>query len=379
MLNRILFVIGLLFSLVLVWNTTQRTAPAGFAVRHNIHNDAPPIYETFFASNAITNEVHSAGVVELSNGNIRAVWYGGTREGHADVAIYTNVWDTTSNKWGREQIAVDVQTTQAGTDRYTRKLGNPVIARGPDNNLWLFYVSAAGGWATSSVNLSISVDEGESWGVPKRLTSSPFLNLSTLVKGNPIHFSDGTVGLPVYHEFLAKFGELLRLDTKGNVIDKTRLSWGRDSLQPVIMPYSESRAISLMRYAGGPPNRILAQYSHNSGLSWTTPFKTGLPNPNAAITGISINGGRQLLIVFNNDPNERDHLSLAVSSDQGATWKIIHEFERWNPSWEGGKQGYSYPSLIQTEKGDFHLVYSWNVHKIKHVHFNQAWLESKYP
>ena len=134
-----------------------------------------------------------------------------------------------------------------------------------------------------------------------------------------------------------------------------------------------------MRYAGAPPNRILASHSDNMGLNWTAPLKTDWPNPNAAITGISRNDGKQLLMVFNNDSDERDHLSLAVSNDHGANWKILHEFEQWDPKWEGRKQGYSYPSLIQSKNGDFHLVYSWNVHKIKHVHFNQAWLESKYP
>ncbi len=379
MLIRTLFILGLALSLVLTWNATQCPAPTGFAVKPVVSSDDLPVYKASFASNRVTTEVHSAAAVELTNGDIRAVWYGGTREGHADVAIYTNVWDTSSSKWGRERIAVDIQTTRLGTNRYTRKLGNPVITRGPDKNLWLFYVSAVGGWATSSINLSISRDDGETWETPKRLIASPFLNFSTLVKGNPIHFTDGTIGLPVYHEFLAKFGELLRLDTEGNIIDKTRLAWGRDSLQPVILPYSESKAISLMRYAGDPPNRILAQHSDNSGLSWPPPSKIDLPNPNAAITGISINGGSQLLMVFNHDPDERDHLSLAVSSNQGADWKVVHKFEQWNKERKDKKQGLSYPSLIQAKNGDFHLMYSWNVHKIKHVHFNQAWLESKYP
>jgi predicted neuraminidase len=261
--------------------------------------------------------------------------------------------------------------------RYARKLGNPIIARGSNNNLWLFYVSAVGGWATSSINLSISKGEGKSWGPPKRLIASPGLNLSTLVKGTPILFTDGSIGLPVYHEFLAKFGELLRLDKNGNVIDKTRLSWGRDSLQPVIMPYSEQEAVSMLRYAGDPPNQIMAQYTNNSGLNWPEPFKTTLPNPNAAIAGIAVNGGKRLLMIFNDHSDERDKLSLAVSDNQGESWKTINIFEEWKKDWKGDNQGYSYPSLIQTINGDFHLVYSWNVQKIKHVHFNQAWLESK--
>lgn len=379
MSTRILFTIGLLFILGLAWTALQNPSPAGFMVQRKIPNNDRPVYETSFASSGVTSEVHSAGVIELRNGDIRAVWYGGTREGHADVAIYTNLWDASSGKWGQEQVAIDLATTRTGAKRYARKIGNPVITRGTNNAIWMFYVSAVGGWATSSINLVISRDEGKSWDTPKRLITSPTLNLSTLVKGNPIHFTDGSIGLPVYHEFLAKFGELLRLDKDGNVIDKARLAWGNDSLQPVIIPYSEREAISILRYAGDPPNRILAQYSDNAGLDWTAPFKTRLPNPNSAIAGIGINGGKRMLLVFNDDPEERDKLSLAITDDHGSTWKLIHVFELWNDEWEGKHQGYAYPSLIQASNGDFHLVYSWNVQKIKHVRFNRAWLESHNP
>ncbi len=379
MIIRFLFIVGVALCLGLAWKVMQQPAPAGFLLSPKFPSSNAPRYTESFASSGVTSEVHSAGVVELSNGNMRSVWYGGTREGHKDVAIYTSVWDASNNKWGQEHIALDIQTTRHGTRRYTRKLGNPIITHGPDNSLWLFYVGAVGGWATSSINLTISRDDGETWDRPKRLIASPFLNFSTLVKGNPIHFTDGSIGLPVYHEFLAKFGELLRLDTTGNIIDKTRLAWGRDSLQPVIFPYSESNAISLLRYAGDPPNRILTQSTDNAGLSWPEPVKTALPNPNAAITGIGINQGKQLLLVFNNDPEERDHLSLAISKDHGSSWNIIHTFERWNHEQKIHNQGYSYPSLIQAKNGDFHLVYSWNIRKIKHIHFNQAWLDSRLP
>lgn len=374
-----LFTISLLFILGLAWKAIEYPDPAGFVVNPKIQDSEKPLYHSSFASNEVTTEVHSAGVVELPNGDIRAVWYGGTREGHADVAIYTNVWNAANGTWGQEQIAISLGSTSASNMRYARKLGNPVITRGSDNNLWLFYVTAVGGWATSSINLSISKDEGQTWRAPRRLITSPAFNFSTLVKGKPVHFTDGSVGLPVYHEFLAKYGELLRLDNSGNVIDKTRLAWGRDSLQPVIMPYSEQEAVSMLRYAGDAPHRILVQFTSTAGLSWPAPFKTDLPNPNAAITGITINGGNRLLMVFNDHPEERDKLSLAVSDNQGESWEIIHIFEGWKEDWKGKNQGYSYPNLIQTTNGDFHLVYSWNVQKIKHVHFNQAWLESKTP
>jgi predicted neuraminidase len=36
---------------------------------------------------------------------------------------------------------------------------------------------------------------------------------------------------------------------------------------------------------------------------------------------------------------------------------------------------FSYPYLIRTQNGDFHLAYTWNRAFIKHLAFNRAWLE----
>src|SRR3981081_4452046 len=150
----------------------------------------------------------------------------------------------------------------------------------------------------------VSQDEGETWNPPRRLVASPFFNISTLVKGPPLQFADGAIGLPVYHEFLGKFGELLRRDAAAPVIQKPRLSWGQSSLQPVIVPRSEAEAMGFMRYAGNPPNRILMIRTSDGGAHWSMPVKTALPNPNAAIASVLLAGGR-LLLAFNNAEENR--------------------------------------------------------------------------
>jgi len=38
---------------------------------------------------------------------------------------------------------------------------------------------------------------------------------------------------------------------------------------------------------------------------------------------------------------------------------------------------FSYPSLLQDEQGNYHLVYTWLRKRIKHVQFNEAWLTQK--
>src|SRR3989304_1628787 len=58
-------------------------------------NSPVPFYRNgFIQIEGQTPIVHSPSVVELNDGNLLAVWYGGTREGVKDVAIYRS----TSNR-----------------------------------------------------------------------------------------------------------------------------------------------------------------------------------------------------------------------------------------------------------------------------------------
>lgn len=372
-----------------------------------------------FVSHRKLVRTHAACLVELGDGNIRAFWYAGTGEGTQDVTIQTAVFDPRVGRWSPERMVASRETTQHALFRYVKKLGNPVAAREADGALSLFYVTVSlGGWAGSSITAITSRDDGETWAPARRIITSPFFNLSTLVKGQSFTYADGTMGLPIHHEFLGKFGELLRLDASGALIDTVRLSSGRSCLQPVVMVEDANRALVLMRYAGRMrPNRVISTTTENGGQTWTSPVKSPLSNSNAALTGLVLPDGR-LLVVLNDSEDDRNTLSLAVSSDGGSTWKTIYTVEdKTAAEWQGlddahysaaietlaratngtapdagdyaesvkrqmhSEKGwsfeFSYPCLIRTSRGDFHLVYTWNEAFIKHVQFSQTWLDQR--
>ncbi len=360
--------------------TLTAPPPGGFAVAQAASRSASspePFYSAQLLPNNSAQSVHSATAAEISGGRLRAFWYGGSREGASDVAIYTSVYSLPEKNWSPERVVVTREFAQRHLRRYIRKLGNPVAGRDAKGRLCLYFVSVSvGGWAGSAVNLIVSEDEGETWSPPRRLVASPFFNISTLVKGAPLLFSDGAVGLPVYHELLGKFGELLRLDAEGHAIGKTRLSWGQSSLQPVIVPRSDKEAVGFMRYAGDPPNRILMVRTADGGVHWSPPAKTQLPNPNAAIASTLLSDGA-LLLAFNNAEENREDLSLALSTDFGSTWRIAHRFEGDSGSPQATVLEYSYPWIMQDRAGDIHVLYTWGRSRIKHVRFNRAWLEGK--
>ncbi|MFL6713450.1 MAG: exo-alpha-sialidase, partial [Sulfurifustis sp.] len=346
---------------------TRSRAPAAEAVAQ---------YENRFASHPQRQSVHSAAAIAVRDG-IRGFWYSGTVEGASDTVIATALYSSRDASWGEEQTILTRELTQRHLHRYVRKLGNPVVVRDSRNRIWLFYVSASlGGWSGSAINVVLSDDNGYTWSAPRRLVTSPFFNISTLVKGRPFVFGDGSIGLPVYHEFIGKFGELLRLDPEGRVVAKTRLSWGRHALQPVIVTESPTEAVGFMRYCGKDAGRVLMFSTHDAGKTWSEPVKLALPNPNAAVDAVGLDDHR-LLLVFNNRENDRDDLSLAFSPDKGLTWKAVHAFHALAPTPDGARAEQSYPWIVDDQEGRFHLLYTWARQRIRHVEFNSRWVSEQ--
>ena len=378
-------------------------------------NNVAANFRTHFVSTQQNISTHAASLVELSDGRIRAFWFAGSREGAQDVEIRSAVFDPAKDSWSPEQGIANREDTQRALLRYVKKLGNPVAQRASDGTLWLFYVTVSlGGWAGSSITAITSNDDGASWSPARRLITSPFINISTLIKGTPFLYGDGTMGLPVYHEFIGKFGELLRISGTGEIIDKQRLSSGISTLQPVMLIKNPQQAIVLMRRSGSSPARVIATATNDAGQHWSLPAETALANPDAAISGVVLPDGR-MLVVLNNIEAGRDALSLVVSADGGATWKTVYQLEDQHgqpveparylqaagelaktteasitdaTDYANSAQRnkcvaqtcafeFSYPYLIQTHNGDFHLVYTWNRSFIKHVQFKSAWLDQR--
>lgn len=402
------------------WKVLMRVPAADFAVTAKPTLVANPVlavpapaaassslkFDAQFVSSSPGQAVHAASMVELPNGNLRAVWFSGSREGAGDVTIQTAVLDAASQHWSPESTVFNRQQIQAGLWRYVKKLGNPVIARAPDGSLSLWMVNVSlGGWAGSAITWSRSTDEGLNWSQPRRLVTSPFLNVSTLVKGAPVLMADGQLSLPVYHEFVTKFGEVLRISPQGQVLDKTRIPQSHTSLQPVLLATDALHATAYMRAGQG--GRVTSSDTNDAGRTWSAAHVTGLPNPDSALAGLVDRSGRQWLAL---NPSAAGRTSLGVlaangaGSFEGATPRVVERapeqqtassvasYERLLGdelktaganeeqvsaylasarrqlcNAENCAQEFSYPYLLQTRDGYLHLVYTWHRTRIKHV------------
>ena len=392
------------------WSSEELTSPATRSrPAQEISPDGSFRFDARFVSAAPGQAVHAASLVELKDGRLQAVWFSGSREGAGDVAIHTAFLNSSSLQWGPETVLMAREQLQRGLWRYVKKIGNPVIARAPDGSLLLWMVNVSlGGWAGSSISSIRSTDEGASWSPPRRLVTSPFLNISTLVKAGPIAMANGDISLPVYHEFLTKFGEVLRLNSAGQVVDKVRIANSQTSLQPVLLASEAERAQVYLR--SGNARALMTSDTRDAGKSWSPTRASAWPNPDSALAGLVSRTGGQWLAL---NPAERNRDVLALlhapaggSFNRARRWTVessvspqvllaADSFDRRLSdeliargasaaqaqayvaiamrqlcSGASCAQEFSYPYLLESRDGAIHLVYTWHRTRIKHVRFD---------
>lgn len=321
--------------------------------------------------------VHAASLIALKDGAVRAFWFAGSREGAPDVVINTSVFDPNAARWSAPTVVIDRVGAEKGLSRYIAKLGNPVPARMADGRMQLFFVTVSiGGWAGSSISSMISDDEGLTWGQAQRLISSPLINLSTLVKSPAITFADGRLGLPAYHEWIGRFGELLRVDA-GRVIDKRRMSSGRGAIQPAMLIDGPQEASALFRQtrSSSQPKQIPVSETKDAGQSWTVSGDLEIPNPNSALATLTLTNGTRLM-VLNNIEAGRYRLVMVMREPSSTQWQVIQVIEDDESLLNGQHREFSYPYLTSAHGEDAHLVYTWDRKKIRHIYFPASWFKS---
>ncbi len=355
-----------------VWRAPTPAAPAFVAPAPAVASELP----AEFASEklpAVAPFAHSVSLAELPDGRLAAVWFAGSREAVGDVAIWFSTRDGAG--WSAPRTAATRATTAAATRAYVSILGNPTLyAEGGKLHLW--YVSVGfGGWSASSINHSVSADGGESWSPAEKLVTSPFFNISTLVRAPPVALADGGVGLPVYHELGANRAEWLRLSADGRILGKARIPSLRSALQPAVAALDGRRALALMRDSGSGDGRVLAAVSADGGLSWQSSSSPPVDNPNSSVALLRLASGRLLLAANPLTGRGRYMLALFLSEDEGKTWTQARVVEN-DPE---GNANYAYPSLLQTRDGRIHMAYSWRNQVIAHAVFSEAWLKGDPP
>ena len=363
----------------IAWQETGRTVWEGF----HVEETSPPSPEnqrSFFQGEAINPGqnlpmVHVASLVEMSDQTLAAVWYGGSGECSPDVRIYGALQRKGATEWSPPRAIMTREQAEKDLGRPVKSLGNALLLANPSGSLRLLFVTIAmGRWSGSQLNTCLSSDGGATWSRAERLTLSPLFNFSELVRNRPVGLESvrrdepGGWCVPIYQEFLGKFPELLWLqECSGRLaVRKSRIAGGCSTFQPSLTAFDLQHALVLLRdYTQS--KRIFLSRTDDGGRSWGKPEITALPNPDAGISGLRLSDER-MITAFNDSVSGRDNLTLAVSADEGRSWKRFAVIEK-----ESGAS-FSYPYLMRTSDGLIHLAYTWKSKTIRSATFTEGWI-----
>jgi len=316
---------------------------------------------------------HAATIVELPNGHLLCAWFAGTHEGHEDVAIWLARHD--GDRWLESAKVADVPGVP---------LWNPVLFRDAHDEVWLFYKvgPTIPSWTGAAIRSS---DGGHTWSAPVVFPAG----LLGPAKNKPITLSNGDILSPTSSETWRSWACWVEISadgghnwTKHGPIAVTGYDAPSDQSDPVSAVWdAETRKLRLPKDHAGviqpsvwevEPGRlrmvmrstrlvgaVCMADSNDYGRTWSRVRTTAVANPNSGLDVVCLPDGH-IAMVCNPVSEGRTPLSLLVSSDNGESWQRVLDLET--------KPGeYSYPSVILSERGVLHVVYTHDRTSIKHA------------
>lgn len=318
--------------------------------------DEAILVDEFLYREASFPQCHSASIVETTNGDLVATYFGGTKERNPDVCIWVSRKPKGSNTWTAPQKAAD----GVFSSDYREACWNPVLYQVPNGELRLYFKigKSVAGWKGWMVR---SKDGGKTWSQREQLPDSlygPIKNKPILNKGRLIApTSDERKGWRVYFEYSDDMGKNWKRT------DFVEADKGVLAIQPSIIVLPDGRLEALCRTRS---RQVGVTFSSDNGETWSKLQLIDMPNNNSGLDAVTLKDGGYVM-VCNHWPIEPDKqkgartpLALMRSSD-GIHWT------HWITLEDSPISQYSYPSIIQTSDGHLHTVYTWRRLRVKHI------------
>lgn len=292
---------------------------------------------------------HAATVAVFPDGELFAAWYSYLGPEELDGAkIYSARKKPGDAAWSEPKLEI----------ARDEPVGNPVLFIESDDVL-LFYAVAPLGWSTARIELVRSADRGETWSEPVQLPGP----IGSNVRFPPIRLRDGRLLLPAYDDLF--YRSMFLTSTDGADWELLPIVSSGDEarpIQPSVVELDSGRLLAVMRNTAKGWLWVMA--SDDGAATWTPPADSGFPNPGSAAALHSLASGH-LILVYNDSPEERRPLTIALSEDDGQTWPhrmILAD----------GDETYSYPSVTQSPDGHIHIVYTLARREIRHAVLDES-------
>jgi predicted neuraminidase len=298
-------------------------------------------------------QVHGSSLVATAEGLLVCCWFGGSREGKPDTAIW-GARETVPGTWAEPVMIADVGPTPHWNPVLSRDPALPtdaplrlVFKIGPHPIKW----HSRQGWL-DPVSMSLTTPRavpGRAPGTP----ADPALDRASgeippdlgPVRSKPIRTSSGTWLAPASVESKQEWYARIDRSTDGGATwsagHPIRLAdrRGLGIIQPVLFLTQTGNPAFLARSTEGVA--FMAQ-STDDGQSWSMPVASALPNNNAGFDIERLQQG-PLLLAYNpvsGDWAARTPLSLALSINDGVQWQPVVHLET-------ARAEFSYPALCR--------------------------------
>lgn len=309
---------------------------------------------------------HPASITELQGGDLYLAFYGGSGEYGDDTAVYGARLRKGESEWTLPEVIADTPD---------RSEGNPVVWQAPDGVVWLFYVNRYGPtWSNARVKVKLSKDGCRTWSDSFMLTFKE----GTMARGQPIVLNDGDYLLPLYYETgddrertasdTSSF--FMRYDPEtGKWTETNYILSPMGNLQAQVVQLSDDHLVCYIRRGGTflptDDGYLLRAESHDGGRTFSDATQTGFRNPNSAVDFIKLQSGN-LLLVYNDNMNERTPLTVAISLDGDKTYPYRRNILE-------GDNTFAYPYAIQARDGTIHIVCTTDERTaILHIAFEES-------
>ncbi|KAA6506836.1 hypothetical protein EPC69_03675 [Helicobacter pylori] len=357
------FFVGLFIVLFLIIMKRQ-TPPYAFARNQTLVTQNPPYFTQLTIpkpNDALS--VHASALINLPNDNLLSAYFSGTKEGARDVKISANLFDSKINRWSEAFIILTKEELSYYSHEYIKKLGNPLLFLHGDKILLFVVGVSMGGWATSKIYQLESALEPIHFKFVQKLSLSPFLNLSHLIKNKPLNTTDGGFMLPLYHELATQYPLLLKFDKHNNPRELLRPNALNHQLQPSLTPFKDCAVMAFRNHSF---KDSLMLETCKTPTAWQKPMLTNLKNLNDALNLINLN--EELYLIHNPSDSSLRRKELLLSKlENSNSFKTLKILDKANEV--------SYPSY-SLNSHFIDIVYTYNRSHIKHIRFNMAYLKS---
>ncbi len=378
--------------------------------------EAEPFLESDLIFPAQPKHCHSPSIQICPNGDFIVAWYRGSGERRADdVRLEGSRKPADADAWAPVFQMADVANFPDC---------NPVIFIDPNETLWVFWpLILDNHWESAILRARTSTDymgdgppvwewqDDVFWPIHPRFDDDVLGAVSwklglvpedapgraryeSLIRNNvawldtplnkvlgwmprchPRVLEGGRMVVPVYSDRW-RFSIMAITDDWGETWHSSRPIVGPGTIQPSLCQREDGTLLAFMRVNSAMPvRRVHVAQSSDRGESWTLPEATEIPNPDSAVDCLVLDSGSWIMLC--NDTEEGRHrLAVYRSTDEGETWPTVRYLDRTD---EPG-YSYHYPSVIQTDDGLIHAVYSWHTPEgksIKHAAFNEPWITAE--